>query len=163
MCLCKRMNESNCLQDELSPVYPGQTVTFQFILVDSLSKGLFQIEDRPDHACRSHDQPLVNEINDEQCISVNYTMQYREEGQCELYATVEKNCSIANSFLLTIPLTYPVSTIEGNADIFMFLYNLALKDFHCQVQDTVKCDPVLSHILVHLTCDINDIYHTTSW
>ena len=156
ICLCKHMNESNCLQDELSPVYPGQTVTFQFILVDSLSKGLFQIEDRPDHACRSHDQPMVSEINDEQCISVNYTMQYREGGQCELYTTVKVNCSVTNPFLLTIPLTYPVSTIEGNADIFYVPLQSCPKGFSLSSSGYCKCDPVLSHILVHLTCDIND-------
>ena len=150
------MNTSNCLQDELSPVYPGQTITFQFILVDSLSEGIFQIEDRPDHACRSHNKPTVVEIDDEQCISVNYTIQYRKGGQCELYATVKVNYGAANRFRLKIPSTYPVSAIEGNADIFYVPLQSCPKGFSLSSSGYCQCDPVLSHILVHLKCDIND-------
>ena len=156
ICLCEHENKSNCQQDELSPVYPGKTVTFQFILVDSLSKGIFQIEDRPDHACRSHNKPLVGEITDKQCISINFTIQYSKGDPCELFTILKENYNVINPFQIRIPLTFPVNAIEGNADIFYVPLQPCPKGFSLSSSGYCQCDPVLSNILDPLTCDIND-------
>ena len=166
ICLCEHRNKSNCHQDELSPVYPGQTVAFQFILVNSLSKGILQIEDRPDHACRSHDKPFVGKITDKQCISINFTIQHNKGGLCELYTTVNKIFDVINLFQVNkipltfpvkkIPFTYPIYAIEGDADIFYVPLQPCPKGFSLSSSGYCQCDPVLSHILVALTCNIND-------
>ena len=144
ICICHHMymNSSNCTQDSLGSVYPGELITFQFTLVNSYSEGLLRIEDTPQRACRGHTVSIDQVINNKTCSIVKYIMQYRTGGYCELYVTVSEK-GVGHYHYNTIRDTYYILLLP--CPIGFTLSNIG----HC------NCDPVLVNALTFTICDIN--------
>ena len=84
------------------------------------------------------------------CTTVEHTVLHKDGGQCEIYVMFQAlDLMIYPDYLIQ-------SKYDPSFDIFYVALRPCPKGFSLSGSGYCQCDPVLSHILVHLTCDIND-------
>jgi len=89
ICLCDNSNNAICQQDELNPIYPGETITLQFMHTNEKFTGHFRIDARPDRTCREPNEPVVRYIEHFNCTTVEHTVLHKYGGQSEIYVTFQ--------------------------------------------------------------------------
>ncbi|XP_065918699.1 uncharacterized protein [Dysidea avara] len=160
ICLCDNSNNAICQRDELDSIYPGQTITLQFIHPKQNFVGHFRIDDKPERACRGPNEPVVRHIDDIKCTTMEYTVLHKDGGQCEIYVVFQSS-SFTYQLIEQHYVIHPDYLIDSRTslsfDIFYIPLRRCPKGFSLSISGYCQCDPILSHVvLVHLTCDIND-------
>ena len=139
--LCYDNNSLDYYTKEMGPFYPGETVSFGFILNSNITK--MALLDRCQYShieCKS-DNFSVAYINDQTCKSIKYTIMHENGKWCELCFNV-----------------IPINSILGSR---LRIYTIALKPcplgFSLQLNGYCQCDQVLSSYIPSLThCNIDD-------
>jgi len=159
ICLCNN-GSAICQQDELDPIYPGQTITLKFMHPKQDFIGYFRIDDRPDNACRGPNKPVVGHIDDLSCTKMEYTVLHNDGGQCELYVIFQSSSYVYQSIKLNY-VVYPDNFISSHTSLSFDMFYIPLrpcpKGFSLSMSGYCQCDSILLHFIpMHITCDIND-------
>jgi len=159
ICTCdSKSHVEDCYKDELDPVYPGETVSFHFIitLVPIVFKRIFvRIEDGPEPACSTTNKSALIELQRNKCTEIKYTIQHTSGKECDLYL----NGIPVNELGFSASPRFDIYYIQLNACPLGFIFSS--KTGICQ------CDFLLMSSIASITvCDINSktiLRQSNSW
>ena len=160
ICSCDS-KDYDCYQEDIGPFYPGQTVTFHFIIVFApiiFENLLIKIEDGPETACSTTNKSVLTLLPFHVCTEIKYTVQHKSGKECDLYIKGVPHYKQG----------YSASPLSAITEFFYVKllpcptgFVLLERDGRCQ------CDPVLLIPVASIeTCYINDqtiLRHPNSW
>ena len=150
ICLCYKNKTKNCQDEDLGPYYPGQTILFDFLLVENgANVASVNIKDMFDDACKNgKDRSIVVKLYYDICKTIKYKIMYNYRERCELYLRV--------IILLTMNKQAKRMYIT-EVDAYTILLQPCPKGFLLHLEGYCWCDPVLSSHIPSLThCNIDD-------
>ena len=146
LCLCADNETLNCYNGIVGPFYPGQTVTFNLALRDTLSINAAHIEISRSYSNFACDKGTVEllKLQSAECKSLDYTIKHNGKW-CEL-------------ILLATPpnILHELMLPKSQTDLSTITLQLCPKEFSLHPQGYCQCDPILSSCIPSLTtCDID--------
>ena len=160
ICSCDS-KDYDCYQEDIGPFYPGQTVTFHFIIVFApiiFENLLIKIEDGPETACSTTNKSVLTLLPFHVCTEIKYTVQHKSGKECDLYikGVPQYKQGYSASPLFAITEFFYVKLFPCPTG-----FVLLERDGRCQ------CDPVLLVPVASIEiCNINDqtiLRHPKSW
>ena len=139
--LCYDNNSLAYYTKEMGPFYPGETVSFRFILNSNITKMALLDRCQYSHIECKNDNFSVSYINDHTCKDIKYTIMHENGRWCEL--------------------CFNVFPINSNIVSKLQIYTITLKPcplgFLLHLNGYCQCDPILSSYIPSLThCNIDD-------
>ena len=135
ICYCIDDDQYDCLLDEINNIYPGQTVQFNLLHMNTVSE-LVVVNSALPTSCRVVKSSEISQVIYNNCTKVQYTFHHTEKW-CELFLSTLSQANEAFYVkLLPCPLSFVLHPVEG----------------YCQ------CDPILTSttIISIASCNIND-------
>ena len=145
ICLCYKNKQKHCHDKDFGPSYPGQTITFGFILAENDTKqALVNSMDRSDIACKHEaDKSVVFELQYDKCKQIKYKVMYNHRGWCE--------------FSLQVNIIYTPHASVIAIQAYTVLSQPCPKGFSLHMEGYCQCDTILlSHIPSLTHCNIDD-------
>ena len=144
LCLCHTNKSKNCYDKDFGPSYPGQTITFGFILAENDTKqALVSTMDLSDIECKlDADKSIVFQLYDK-CKPIKYKVMYDYREWCE--------------FALQLTIVHTPHALEIGMQVYTILLQPCPKGFSLNMEGYCQCDTILSSHIPSIThCNIDD-------
>ena len=156
ICLCNTENKQDCLTDEISPSYAGQTLQLGFSLnknltFPNLKTAHIQAAVDAETACKI-DKLTIIKLTSEQtsCQMINYTIRHKTGAWCELCLAVDPSISSTSA----IPLSPAFASWR---ELITVVFKPCPKGFSLHQEGYCHCDPNLLALVPSITlCNIDD-------
>ena len=170
ICLCTNKSFS-CYLEEMGPIYPGQTLSFQIISTAFLTSTVFlKISSDPYIACKSTKSSAIIQLDSSNCTKIDYLIKHPNGRWCELSLQAEAADKFVPNFnrkwtemytvtLKPCPIGFSLH-LEGDCQCDTILSSYIPSLTHCNIDDQTIPRPANSWISAH-TVNNSHSYHVS--
>ena len=161
LCLCNENMSIDCYTEELGPFYPGETVSFTFILISNIEGAELLEKCHYSHiACKSYKFNSIH-LPNQTCKNIKYTINHENEKWCELCFKIVAINKIELYTITLLPCPKGFSLhLEGYCYCDLRLSSHIPSLTHCNIDDQTISRPANSWISAH-TVNNSHYYHVS--